>query len=95
VKNQDEDLELLPLEQDPSYINGYCEHGWYVGGCGVDWMCPWCEDGISRQEFLQILKDDALYKIRNRARNVQMFITISLSMGYGGIETMEMARNIQ
>lgn len=24
----------------------YCKHGVYVGGCGIDWMCQRCEDGI-------------------------------------------------
>lgn len=24
---------------------GYCRHGVYVGGCGVDWMCGACEAG--------------------------------------------------
>lgn len=24
---------------------GYCEHGVYVGGCGIDWMCGRCESG--------------------------------------------------
>jgi hypothetical protein len=24
---------------------GYCPHGVYVGGIGVDWMCGRCEDG--------------------------------------------------
>lgn len=25
--------------------DGYCKHGVYVGGCGIDWMCRQCEDG--------------------------------------------------
>ena len=25
--------------------NGYCPHGVYVGGIGIDWMCGRCEDG--------------------------------------------------
>lgn len=25
--------------------SGYCEHGVYVGGCGIDWMCGRCESG--------------------------------------------------
>lgn len=25
--------------------SGYCKHGVYVGGCGVDWMCGACEAG--------------------------------------------------
>lgn len=24
---------------------GYCQHGVYVGGCGIDWMCGACESG--------------------------------------------------
>lgn len=24
---------------------GYCKHGVYVGGCGIDWMCMACEMG--------------------------------------------------
>jgi len=24
--------------------SGYCRHGAYVGGCGIDWMCGPCED---------------------------------------------------
>jgi hypothetical protein len=23
--------------------DGYCKHGKYVGGCGADLMCGWCE----------------------------------------------------
>lgn len=25
--------------------SGYCPHGVYVGGCGIDWMCGRCESG--------------------------------------------------
>lgn len=25
---------------------GYCKHGKYVGGIGIDWMCGPCEDGL-------------------------------------------------
>lgn len=28
-----------------SYGEGYCQHGTYVGGCGVDWLCGACEAG--------------------------------------------------
>ena len=27
--------------------DGYCEHGVYVGGCGIDWMCGYCESGVT------------------------------------------------
>ena len=35
---------------------GYCFHGTYVGGCGIDWMCGWCEsggEGSSPYDYLQ------------------------------------------
>ncbi len=25
------------------YAGDTCKHGRYVGGCGIDWMCPSCE----------------------------------------------------
>lgn len=25
--------------------SGYCKHGTYVGGMGIDYMCHWCEMG--------------------------------------------------
>ena len=25
--------------------DGYCKHGTYVAGSGIDWMCGACEDG--------------------------------------------------
>lgn len=31
--------------RDAQAPEGYCRHGVYVGGCGVDWMCGACEDG--------------------------------------------------
>ena len=34
---------------------GYCEHGRYVGGCGYDLMCGWCEDDISAKEQREII----------------------------------------
>lgn len=32
--------------------DGYCEHGTYVGGCGIDWMCGPCEHGIPQSEIV-------------------------------------------
>lgn len=27
------------------YPGDVCEHGVYVGGCGIDWICGRCEEG--------------------------------------------------
>ena len=32
---------------------GYCEHGVYVGGCGIEWMCGHCENGVTAEELAQ------------------------------------------
>ena len=32
-------------ERDARAPEGYCRHGVYVGGCGIDWMCGACEAG--------------------------------------------------
>jgi hypothetical protein len=29
---------------------GYCRHGKYVGGMGIDWMCHYCEMGDTIEE---------------------------------------------
>ncbi len=31
-------------------LEGYCKHGVYVGGSGIDWMCGRCEDGDTSPE---------------------------------------------
>jgi len=30
--------------------DGYCEHGVYVGGCGIDYICGQCESGEGDDE---------------------------------------------
>lgn len=41
-------------EQERAYwdgeLDGHCHHGTYVGGCGIDWMCHYCESGYSNYE---------------------------------------------
>src|SRR5579863_7610112 len=60
----DRDDSLDPEFRDP---DGYCEHGTYVGGCGADLMCQWCEDGISLAEAKRIVARERLAGIRERA----------------------------
>lgn len=41
------------------YAYGYCKHGAYVGGCGVDYMCGACEMGDedpTPRELLEIMQ---------------------------------------
>jgi hypothetical protein len=91
VKNQDEDLELLPIEQDP----GFCEHDTYVGGCGIDWMCQWCEDGISQAERLEIEAQNRLWDIRAKSWRQQMYLALALRNGISGMEAQRIAAQFQ
>jgi hypothetical protein len=61
---------------DPEFrdYDGYCEHGVYVGGCGVDWMCQWCEDGISAAEATQICRNRRTREIREKANQAALLL---------------------
>lgn len=36
--------------------NGYCRHGTYVAGSGVDWICGYCEDGDDVDGFFECVE---------------------------------------
>jgi len=41
---------------DSVQYEGYCFHGMWVGGCGIDWMCGACESdelGSSHYDYLR------------------------------------------
>jgi hypothetical protein len=61
---------------DPEFRadDGYCEHGTYVGGCGADLMCSWCEDGISLAEAIKIETARKTRAVRERSENQQLMI---------------------
>lgn len=41
-----------------TYQGDVCEHGAYVGGCGIDYMCGPCEDGYSYEPtFGEVVRD--------------------------------------
>jgi hypothetical protein len=85
------------LEQDRYSQDYRCEHGMYIGPPGgPDYMCGWCEDGVSRQEYLDIINANKLSDIRARSERVQFFLTLALQApGASGIAVMEMARHLQ
>jgi hypothetical protein len=46
----------------------HCEHGTYVGyPGGPDYMCGWCEDGISLREMREIRTAQEYNRMRNEA----------------------------
>lgn len=59
---------------DDDMWDGYCEHGTYVGGCGIDWMCQWCEDGISWQDYLAICLSNRIYaRVRSEVTKMNIY----------------------
>lgn len=77
----DRDDSNDPEFRDP---DGYCEHGVYVGGCGIDWMCQWCEDGISPAQAKRIVAAEKLAGIRERATRAARLLNALLVHGVPG-----------
>lgn len=47
------------------YDDTHCEHGTFVGGwAGPDYMCHWCEQGISVEELRATREHNARLKAR-------------------------------
>lgn len=39
-------------DEDTADDNNYCYHGTFIGNpCGGDFLCGWCEDGISNEDY--------------------------------------------
>jgi len=48
-------IGLDPAWDDTSRSDWYCEHGTYIGSpYGPDYLCGWCEDGISADQMRAI-----------------------------------------
>lgn len=73
--------------------DGYCDHGVYVGGCGIDWMCQWCEDGISRAEWLAMGRAERLAGVRERAQRAERLLAYLLANGMSGIIAARLAQD--
>jgi hypothetical protein len=50
---------VLRIPNNPGTVDGYCEHGTYVGGCGIDWMCHMCEMGVEWRDYIIGMRKDA------------------------------------
>jgi hypothetical protein len=65
-------------DEDRAYSSNYCKHGTFIGNpYGADYMCGWCEDGTSDEEFQawidgaeQRRVDDALTRLSHYDRVV-------------------------
>lgn len=51
---------------------GYCFHGMWVGGCGIDWMCGACESGELGSDHYDYLSGSYRYSeaLRTTKRNL-------------------------
>lgn len=45
-------IERQKAQRAEAWEAGYCIHGKYVGGMGVDWICQDCEDGLTIDEMV-------------------------------------------
>lgn len=44
----------------------YCIHGKYVGGCGADLMCHWCEDGTTDSAYAWLIATERAERRQQR-----------------------------
>jgi hypothetical protein len=58
--------------------DGYCPHGTYVGGCGIDWICGACELGDDDWS----LEDEAAATVRKATRHVLRHVGFLTDFGY-------------
>lgn len=54
--------------------SGYCEHGNYVGGCGVDYMCHYCENGEKRDAYREAIYQAKLAIDLEKVEFIQKFL---------------------
>lgn len=90
------DLDDRDDTYDPEFRqeSDYCIHGTYIGPpSGADFLCGYCEDGISLAEFRAIGRRQKLAGIRERAERAQAFLNVLLSHGVSGIIAAEYAEN--
>jgi hypothetical protein len=82
----DDIMQDLANDRDDSYDpefrdpDGYCPHGRYVGGSGIDLMCNDCEMGISLAERIEIDRQTRLRKIRNNAADAERILNNLLTL---------------
>jgi hypothetical protein len=53
--------------------HGHCIHGVYVGGCGIDWMCQWCEGGWTLYEYAR--HHAQMQRDRDRQASLEHIVT--------------------
>lgn len=79
------------MSSDP---RDYCCHGTYVGGCGIDWMCPSCELGIPDPSPKQ-LKDLADKHARDSMAALRQLIELHVVDAYEPIYSELLNRAIK
>lgn len=50
--------DIEPDAQDYASDSNYCSHGTYIGNAwGADYICGYCEDGVSAEQFAEIVRE--------------------------------------
>lgn len=64
---------------DQDLDSPYCEHGNYVGGMGIDYLCHWCESGTPFDEYVAIMQ--IRENREQRARTAHAYLLTILDHG--------------
>ena len=59
--------DQLGYDADHDDPRQYCEHGTFIGSWwGPDYLCHWCEAGVSVEEMRESLRQQAIHQLRSR-----------------------------
>lgn len=91
--------EALAYDQSP--YTGYCFHGTYVGGCGIDWMCGYCESSELGSSHYDYLKGSFRYsvalgktKAESSKRRVISWFSEKLAEGFSAVHARDEAEKL-
>lgn len=66
-----------PAHDDPDDDRNYCVHGRYIGPPGgIDYICGYCEEGITREEFEEMLHEAFLHRAAKQEEDFDKMVRV-------------------
>ena len=68
----------LDYDGDTSDASQYCVHGTFIGSWwGPDYLCGWCEDGVSVEELRGIRYQNAIHAWKKQRGEIFMWLRVA------------------
>lgn len=79
---KDSIAERLHQQRAEAWEAGYCIHGKYVGGIGIDWICQRCEDGVTIEEMVNDSVDTIVEEVADVIEVAHILTRMEKRFGY-------------